>query len=339
MIPYPSLKANEVGNCEGGLTTVYRIKADECDRLWVLDTGTFGIGNTTSNPCPYAINVIDLNTNKRIRRYEFRKEDTNANTFIANTAIEIREHCDDAFAYFSDELGYGLIAYSWEENTSWRFQHGFLLPDPLKGDFNIGGLNFQWFEEGIFGMSLSPIAKDGSRTLYFSPIASHDQFGVSTNVLRNSSKVDDSYQDFRLIGKRADLSHTTSRVMDDNGVEFFNLIDRDAVGCWNSILPYEPNYHAIVDQDKDTLSFPADVKIDRYKNLWVISDRMPNFLLSKLNYDEINFRIFFAPIDILTQGTICEYLDKDDGVEENVNDYSKMYRNPFDTLFYNSHYF
>lgn len=34
--------------------------------------------------------------------------------------------CLDTFAYFSDELGYGLIAYSWEQNKSWRFEHRFV---------------------------------------------------------------------------------------------------------------------------------------------------------------------------------------------------------------------
>lgn len=148
LIPYPNLASNEIGNCENGLTTVYRMKADQCDRLWILDTGTFGIGNTTTNPCPYAINVFDLPSNRRIRRYELRKEDINANTFIANIAVDVRNSCEDTFAYFSDELGYGLISYSWEQNKSWRFTHGFFLPDPIRGEFSIGGLEFQWFEEG-----------------------------------------------------------------------------------------------------------------------------------------------------------------------------------------------
>lgn len=109
LIPYPDWQSNAVGDCANGLNTVYRIKADKCGRLWVLDTGTIGIGNTTQNVCPYSVNVFDLATNTRIRRYEFRAEDTNANTFIANTAVDIGKSCEDTFAYFSDELGYGLI--------------------------------------------------------------------------------------------------------------------------------------------------------------------------------------------------------------------------------------
>ena len=139
LIPYPSLEENEVGNCKSGLTTAYRIKADACDRLWVLDTGVYGYDNTSVNVCPYSINVFDLKTNKVIRKYDLKPDDINSNTFIANIAVDIGDSCDDTFAYFSDELGYGLIAYSWKSNDSWRFTHSFFLPDPLVGDFNIGG--------------------------------------------------------------------------------------------------------------------------------------------------------------------------------------------------------
>lgn len=112
LIPYPNWEANELGNCKTGLSTVYRIKADKCNRLWVLDTGTFGIGNTTINPCPYALNVFDLNTDRRIRRYELQTSDTNSRSFIANIAIDIGPGgCEDTFAYLSDELGNNNIYF------------------------------------------------------------------------------------------------------------------------------------------------------------------------------------------------------------------------------------
>lgn len=307
LIPYPDWRSNTAGDCANSITTAYRIKVDECGRLWVLDTGTVGIGNTTTNPCPYAVNVFDLATHTRIRRYELRPEDTNANTFIANIAVDIGKTCDDAFAYFSDELGYGLIAYSWEQNKSWRFSgHSYFFPDPLRGDYNIAGLNFQWGEEGIFGMALSPIRSDGFRTMYFSPLASHRQFAVSTRILRDETRVEDSYHDFIALDERGPNAHTTARVMSDDGVELFNLIDQNAVGCWHSSMPYSPQFHGIVDRDDVGLVFPADVKIDENKNVWVLSDRMPVFLLSELDYNDINFRIYTAPLSTLIEGTVCD---------------------------------
>lgn len=45
LTPYPNWAYNKEGNCDG-LTTTYRIKADSCNRLWVLNSGTVGIGKS-----------------------------------------------------------------------------------------------------------------------------------------------------------------------------------------------------------------------------------------------------------------------------------------------------
>lgn len=306
LVVFLGFENNIAGDCDNGLSTVYRIKADRCGRLWVLDVGTVGIGEDTRQVCPYAINIFDLNTDTRIRRYEFRPEDTNSNTFIANTLVEVGDDCNDAYAYFSDELGYGLIVYSFEENNSWRFEHGFFYPDPLRGDFNIGGLNFQWAEEGIFGLALGPRLADNTRALFFSPLASHREFYVSTEVLKNKANVEGSYNEFKSLEERAKDGHTTSRVIDEQtGVMLYNLIDQNAVGCWNSATEYTPANHGVVDRNDETMIFPADVKVDAERTVWVISDRMPNFLIATLDRTDVNFRIFTAPMDTLIAGTVC----------------------------------
>lgn len=331
LIPYPDWRSNTVGDCKNGLNTVYRIKSDKCGRLWVLDTGTIGIGNTTQQVCPYAVNVFDLTTNTRIRRYEFKPDDTNPNTFIANTVVDVGKSCDDTFAYFSDELGYGLIVYSFELNKSWRFAHSFFFPDPLRGDFNIAGLNFQWGEEGIFGMALSPMKSDGFRTLYFSPLASHREFSVSTRILRDESRLEDSFHDFAYFkDERAANSHTTARVMSEDGIMLFNLIDQNAVGCWHSSMPYSPQFHGIIDRDDVGLVFPADVKIDDDQIVWVISDRMPVFLIAELDYNDINFRIFSAPLADLIQGTVCDISSKGyKGSPDKYNGYNNLHTSAY----------
>lgn len=180
------------------------------------------------------------------------------------------------------------------------------MPDPLVGDFNIAGLNFQWGAEGIFGISASPMGADGYRTLYFSPLSSNTEFAVSTRILRDESKVTGSYRDFKVVGSRGRDTHTTAKVMDITGVQLFSLIDQNAIGCWSSRLPLKPQNIAIADKDDVGLIFPSDVKIDAGRNVWVISDRMPVFLESELNYGDVNFRIYVAPMEKLIQGTVCE---------------------------------
>lgn len=157
-------------------------------------------------------------------------------------------------------------------------------------------------------MALSPQKADGYRTMYFSPLASHREFAVSTKILRDEAKAEEGagYHDFTYLKERGPDAHTTSRVMNDQGLMLFNLIDQNAVGCWHSSLPYSPEYHDIVDKDDVGLVFPADVKIDDENTVWVISDRMPVFLISDLDYSDINFRIYSAPLDVLVAGTVCE---------------------------------
>nr|ADD51174.1 yellow-like protein [Apis mellifera] len=306
LTPYPNWAQNKAGACGSAITTAYRIHADSCDRLWVLDTGTIGIGNTTIQACPYTLNIFDLTSDKLLRQYRLRAEDINMNTFIANIAVDLgKGGCNDAFAYMSDELGYGLIVYSWEQNRSWRITHSYFMPDPLAGDYNIGGLNFQWGEEGIFGMSLSPIAVNGYRTLFFHPLSSRREFAVSTRILRDENLSQNSYHEFQILPERGELGHCTASVMDENGLQFFNLIDQNAVGCWNSLLPYSPENQAVVARHDEAMIFPADVKINRGL-LWIISDRMPVFLLSTLNYTDVNFRILTMPVRDAIAGTICE---------------------------------
>lgn len=155
-------------------------------------------------------------------------------------------------------------------------------------------------------MALGPRLVDGSRALFFSPLASHREFYVSTEILKDKNNVEGSYQQFRSLNERAEGGHTTSRVIDEaSGIMLFNLIDQNAVGCWNSQTDYNPSNHDIVDRDNVAMIFPADVKVDHDRQVWVISDRMPNFLIATLDANDINFRIFTAPFDFLLDGTVC----------------------------------
>ncbi|KAL1116094.1 hypothetical protein AAG570_005589, partial [Ranatra chinensis] len=302
--PYPDWATNREGNCNG-LTTTYRVRVDECDRLWVLDSGTVGIDNTTVQVCPYALHAFDLRTDKHILRYQFKDDDTNGDTFIANIAVDVGSSCQHTHVYASDELGYGLIVYSLLDNDSWRFEHGFFRPDPLKGDFNIG-LNFQWDSEGIFGMALSPPTNDGDRILFFHPLASDREFAVPTSVLKDKNNVGNSYDKFLALEERGPLSHSTSEVMTQDGIMFYNLIDRNAVGCWNAAYPHKAEFQGLVAKDDEGLVFPSDVRVSRDGVLWVISDRMPVHLIAKLDFNDVNFRIFWLPVRDAIADTICD---------------------------------
>lgn len=51
----------------------------------------------------------------------------------------------------------------------WSFAHNFFNFDPMQGDFDVIGLQYQW-NDGIFSISLGRRNPDGYRPVFFHPM-------------------------------------------------------------------------------------------------------------------------------------------------------------------------
>lgn len=76
------------------IISTFRIRVDECDRLWVMDTGLADILGQPKQIAPPALVIFDLNTDKLIRRYTFTPNDIKEATFFANVVS-----VNNAFAF------------------------------------------------------------------------------------------------------------------------------------------------------------------------------------------------------------------------------------------------
>ncbi|KAK5644623.1 hypothetical protein RI129_005923 [Pyrocoelia pectoralis] len=313
LIPYPSLKANSLPKNgetleDNHIISTFRIEVDACDRLWVMDTGLADILGSAEQYSKPALVVFDLNTDRLLRRYEFKPSDLKESSFLANVVVDVQhDRCDEAFAYIPDLGGYAIVVYSWKNNESWRVNHNYFHFDPLNGDLTVGGINFQW-KDGIFGLALSRVMRKGYRTLYFHPLVSTHEFSVSTEVLRNQTLASDpnSYNLYKIEGNRGVATQASSSNLDlQTEVLFLTQLQKDGIACWNTNKPLNPDNVGIVAQDREALVFPNDLKIDAERNLWVLSDRMPVFLFHTLNKNEYNYRIFRIKVDDAIANTPC----------------------------------
>lgn len=110
LMPYPSWEANSVesdgvssvktsagrtnapkasaGNGQlvdnSSIISTFRIRVDECDRLWVMDSGLADILGNPKQIAPPALVIFDLNTNKLIRRFIIPSSQIKSDTFFAN---------------------------------------------------------------------------------------------------------------------------------------------------------------------------------------------------------------------------------------------------------------
>lgn len=308
--PYPDWSWHSGPQCDG-LTSVFRIDVDACDRLWVLDSGIVDAENTVNQLCPPQIFIFNLETDKLVRRYIVPRDQSPDSSLLSNIVVEVLEDCENVYAYLGDVFRYGLIVYSYKANRSWRVTHSYFYPDPLASDYILDGIEFQWVD-GLFGMALSPPDGQGSRLLYFHPLSSYREFSVPTYILRNESLGFGMNKHFKVVGQPRGqaVSHSTGSAMDRNGVLFYNLLTKSAVACWNSnSFAYDPTTQAILYQNNETLSFPNDLRVDAEteQTIWVLSNRLHRFLYDRLDPNDVNFRILSAHVKELVRGTVCDF--------------------------------
>ncbi|XP_056633830.1 protein yellow [Diorhabda sublineata] len=314
--PYPDWNANLLPKegedpVENQIVSVFRMKVDPCDRLWIMETGLADILGNPKLVIPPSIAIFDLNTDKLIKRYNLSETDIKGeDSFFANIIVDVtNETCDKAFAYIPDLGGYGIVVYSLADDKSWRVKHNYFHFDPLKGDMTVGGVNFQW-TDGVFGVALGPLNETtGFRTAYFHALASCNQFSVSTQVLKNEILATDpaSFDLYQLEGIKDDKGQSSSSDFDvKTNVLFITQLQRDGIACWNPRTKLEPDNFPLIVQDHEKLIFTNDISIDAERNLWILSDRMPIFIYKQLDPNQINYRIMRIKIDDAIKDTACE---------------------------------
>lgn len=306
LIPYPSWEAHQYG-ADGvpEIVSIFRIRADRCDRLWVLDTGLTDILGNPEQQAPPALLIYDLNTDRLLRKFVIPADQRTSDSLFANIAVEDYS-CDDSYGYLGDLGGPGLVVYSWQKDKSWVIRHSFFEPDPKGGEFNVSGIWFQW-TDGLFGMALAP-TNDGYSTMYFHPLSSSMEFLISTKILRNETRaaMSEKFPEFRALGSRGANGQSSVSFFDPStGVLFYALANLNAIACWRPQETFTRQQQDFIYMDNVTMVFPNDLKIDRDGNIWVLSDRLPTFMYSQLDLDDYNFRILTGPTSSAIKGTMC----------------------------------
>jgi hypothetical protein len=66
------------------IISTFRIRVDECDRLWVMDSGLADILGAPKQWAPNSIAIFDLKTDTLIRRFVIPEDQVKEDSFFAN---------------------------------------------------------------------------------------------------------------------------------------------------------------------------------------------------------------------------------------------------------------
>ncbi|XP_037709186.1 L-dopachrome tautomerase yellow-f [Drosophila subpulchrella] len=309
LLAYPNFALNQYNVSVENLVSVYRTTVDACQRLWFIDTGMLEYPNNRQQIRRPSIWVVDLATDRVLKRFEIPQNIVEIGRGLASITIDVESRkCGDAYAYIPDLVNRLLHVYSLRNDRIWSFKHNSFDFDPLSDDLNIGGQTFRW-DDGIFSTTLGPYQPDGSRDVYFHPMASTNEFVVSNRVLQQESNAarSDHGNDFRILGSRGPSTQSTMHKYDPNtGVIFYAEVQKSGVGCWKTSKPFSTENHGSVYSNATEMIYPSDLTIDEEGTIWVMSNSMPIFVYSTLDKEKYNFRIWKQKATLAKRGTVCE---------------------------------
>lgn len=257
---------------------------------------------------PAQLLAYDLHNDNLLRRYKFLNSHIKQGSFFANLAVD-DSNCENSFAYAADLGAPGLVVYSWAQDDSWRVQHNFFHPDPLAGNYSIDGIEFQW-DDGLYGLALSKPQKDGFATLYFHPLSSTTEFSVNTSVLRNKTLATsgDIYHNFKILGARGSNGQAGAAFIDPRTeVLFYTLPNLNALDCWSTTnTDYSTNTQGRVYTSTQEFVFPSEVKVDTEDRLWLLSNKLQEFIYDELYPGRVNYRVLTANVVDAIANTVCD---------------------------------
>nr|XP_023012025.1 major royal jelly protein 3-like [Leptinotarsa decemlineata] len=311
--PYPSWDWHtEPTKCKTDrIVSVFRVMIDECDRLWVLDTGRV----LDEMKCPPQLLAFDLKTNALLHRYEIPSSQIESRSILVTPVVEIIDksnQCHNTFVYLADCQTYSIIVYDLQRQTSWRVTDKTMYPYPSYGTYNIKGDSFDLMD-GILGMSLSPALSEGGRKLFYHAMSSGTENWVYTSDLRNETRFREdpsSSPGIFTTYRKSRGTQSGGEAFNKDGILFYGLMSDVKIACFNARGEY--GYYKstdIVADDPVTLQFVSGIKVivnrKGEEELFVLTSRFQRVATGTLNSSEINFRILTGGVDKLLAGTRC----------------------------------
>ncbi|KAJ8942945.1 hypothetical protein NQ314_009857 [Rhamnusium bicolor] len=261
-----------------GLISVYRIRVDSCNRLWVLDSGVTSSLDDFTRVCQPKLVVFDLNTDQIVRTVIFPRDVLRPASLLTNLIIDehVQGRCDSAFIYISDTAAPGLVVYDGLKDQAWRLIHPTFFPDPDFSDYNVDGESFTLMD-GVVGLAHSP----NLATLLYS---------IPTSTLTKGPPVEFEELPITLVGKKSSqgLGLTISQIDD---TLYFSPLAETSIASWNPITSQQN----LLAYDPERLQFPAELRWTNDGSIWLLSTRFQKFFKRTISPHEINLRIIRIP--------------------------------------------
>ncbi|CAG4983131.1 unnamed protein product [Colias eurytheme] len=295
--PFPSWAENKVGDC-ASLQFVQNIEIDRNGIMWILDNGRVGTLTQKPDPkCPPSIVLIDLKTGKNeMERIPLPSEIVDPNTTYLNDLVV--DNRDGDYAYITDNSAVdpGIIVFRRSDKKTWKLRDKRSMSSvPEATLFRINGTTVN-LPVNVDGIALGPQfhAENDTidRTVYYCPLASFHLYAINASVLQNEllgEKGEGAIRPYVVdLGTKA--SQTDGMKMDSTGILFYGLIGNSTIAEWNTTVDFHIGQRTIA-RDPNYIQWVDRFTFDDRGQLYVVVNRLYNFVKNQVSVDEVNYRI------------------------------------------------
>ncbi|XP_049951123.1 protein yellow-like [Schistocerca serialis cubense] len=283
--PFPSWDMQAVGNCTA-LQYVQSVEIDAAGRMWVPDSGRVNTqsGNADAR-CPPKLLVIDVESGRVQRTVQFEPGLLAPDSLLADVVVG-----DDDVAYVSDASPSdpGIVVVSARDSRAWKVRDRTMRADST---FVQVGQRRTELRHNVFALALSPRPRAGPRRLFYSPLSSYDLFSLPADALAAPGVAVSAL--VRNHGRMQ--SPVQAAAADWHGNLYLGYLQQDAVARWDSSQPLAQA--RLLTQDPERLQWISSLAVDADRNLWVVSNRLQNFMAGTVNQQTPNYRVIRAFVD------------------------------------------
>ncbi|XP_015514985.2 major royal jelly protein 1 [Neodiprion lecontei] len=301
--PYPSWDWHTSDDCTG-ITSVSRLATDDCNRLWIVDSGKIG----DEQVCDAQIIVFDPKTNETLIREEIPYNLTHNSKNSSEGWLEIQvvktegDSCENVTAVIGDPDGHGIVIYN--GTNMWRVENEIFAPNETDYPEDTV-LSKEW---GVSNFVMLPESFAVGPFVMFGPLLSNDTYVLKLSDLRSADSDITYYKSNRTLP-----TMVTSRSVSESGVLIGGYVGWQCVTCWNVQNPIALDYIVNVTGNPSAQDTFA-VKVvkgseDGKDKYWQITSTVPKYTSSTLDVSVDNFIISFVDMDSLVNGTACEVQD------------------------------
>lgn len=141
------------------------------------------------------------------------------------------------------------------------------------------------------------------RNVYYTPLTSYHMYSIPASLLRDPdfarrATPRDVLSAVTDLGLK--ISQTDGMIMDNRGILYYGLLKEHAVAQWDSYKPFSLENQLIIAKDDSFIQWTDGMTFDEEGYLYIVVNRLHNFVAGLLRPNDINFRILRAKTGTLS---------------------------------------